>query len=249
MKILLLAAMIPLAAAAADCTVRSGAQTNALVELYTSEGCSSCPPAERWLSRFAGKREAGIVPIAFHVHYWDYIGWKDPYADPRNTERQQAFARMTGARSVYTPQVIVAGNDFRLWSSERSFAEAVRAAQARKPAAAIEITPRRGGDGTIEGTVSATLAESAKAPLTLVVAVTQDGIASRVTAGENRGETLAHNFVVRDVVEFRGGASLSGAFRFGPKANWSKDRMSVVAYVQDPRSGRVLQALSAPICN
>lgn len=246
--LLLAAAMLSSAAHAADCTVRSGATTNTLVELYTSGGCSSCPPAEQWLSRFARQPQSGVVPIAFHVHYWDYIGWKDIYADPRNTDRQRAFAEATGARSVYTPQVIVAGSDFRSWSSERAFADAVRAAQGRKPAASIEITSRRGADGTIEGRVSASVVEAGKAPMALVVAVTQDGITSKPNAGENKGEVLPQNFVVRDVAEFRGNASIAGDFRFAPKANWNAEKMSVVAYVQDPRSRRVLQALSAPAC-
>jgi hypothetical protein len=246
--IAILAAMIATGTSAADCTVRSGPTTNALVELYTSEGCSSCPPAEKWLSRFAGRPQAGVVPIAFHVHYWDYIGWKDIYADPRHTERQQAFALATGARSVYTPQVIVAGHDFRSWSSERAFAEALRDASSRKSTATIEITPRRGADGAIEGRVAASVTEPGKKPLMLVVAATQDGIMSRPDAGENRGESLAQNFVVRDVVEFRGHDALGGSFRFAPKANWNAGRLSVVAFVRDPGSGRVLQALAAPVC-
>jgi hypothetical protein len=244
-----LAAMIPLATSAADCTVRSGDTTNALVELYTSEGCSSCPPAEKWLSRFAGKAGSGVVPVAFHVHYWDYIGWKDVYADPRNTERQKKFALATGARSVYTPQVIVAGNDFRLWSSDRAFEEAVRAVNASKAAATIEIAPRRLADGSVEGNASAAVSERAKANnLTLVVALTQDGITSKPNAGENKGETLPQNFVVRDVAEFRGNGAIAGNFRFSPKPGWNPERMSVVAYVQDPATGRVLQSLRAPVC-
>jgi hypothetical protein len=247
-KSLLAIAFTVTAAQAADCTVRSGTTTNALVELYTSEGCSSCPPAEQWLSQFARKPGSGVVPIAFHVHYWDYIGWKDIYADPRHTERQRAFAEATKARSVYTPQVIVAGNDFPRWSSERAFAEAARAAQSRKPAAAIEITSRRAAGGAVEGRVSASIAESVKAPLALVVAVTQDGITSRPNAGENKGETLAQNFVVRDVAEFAGSTAIAGDFRFAPKAGWNAERLSLVAYVRDPRSGRVLQALAVPAC-
>ena len=240
-------AMFASASQAADCTVRSGPNVNALVELYTSEGCSSCPPAEQWLSKFMRSPRAGVIPIAFHVHYWDYIGWKDVYADPRNTERQKAFALVTGARSVYTPQVIVAGNDFRAWHAERAFDEAVRAVNARKATAAIELTPRRLPDGSIEGNASAVVSEGAKS-LALVVALTQDGITSKPNAGENKGETLAQNFVVRDVAEIRGAGPLAGTFRFTPKPNWQPDRMSVVAYVQDSRTGRVLQALSAPAC-
>jgi hypothetical protein len=244
--LLLVATMLPAALHAADCTVRSGPTTNALVELYTSEGCSSCPPAEQWLSKLARAPRAGVIPVAFHVHYWDYIGWKDLYADPRNTERQKGFAKATGARSVYTPQVIVAGSDFRAWSSERSFEDAVRDLNGRKAAATVEITPRRLADGSIEGTASSVTAD--KAQLTLVVAVTQDGIVSKPNAGENKGETLAQNFVVRDVAEFRGTGTVAGSFTFKPKANWNPERMSVVAYLQDPRTGRVLQALSAPPC-
>lgn len=240
-------AMIATGASAADCTVRSGTETHALVQLYTSEGCSSCPPAERWLSQLARSPRAGVVPIAFHVHYWDYIGWKDIYADPRHTERQQAFAHATGASSVYTPQVIVGGTDLPSWRSDGTFSDAVRAVKSRKPAATIEITPRRAADGTIEGEASAN-ALMVTVPLALVVAVTQDGVTSRPNAGENKGEMLAENFVVRDVAEFHGSGSLAGHFRFAPKANWNPDRMTVVAYVQDPRTGRVLQALSAPIC-
>jgi hypothetical protein len=247
MNLALAAAMLLAAANAADCTVRSGTQTNALVELYTSEGCSSCPPAEQWLSKLARAPRAGVIPIAFHVHYWDYIGWKDIYAEPRNTERQKAFAQATGARSVYTPQVVLAGNDFRAWSSERVFEEAVRSVNARKATAAIEITPRRQKDGSVEGNASARVTEDAKS-LTLVVALTQDGITSKPNAGENKGETLAQNFIVRDLAEFRGKGMIAGNFRFTPKPGWDLDRMSVVAFVQDPRTGRVLQALSAPAC-
>jgi hypothetical protein len=244
----IMAALGPLFTFAADCTVRSGTNANVLVELYTSEGCSSCPPAEKWLSQFSRKPAAGVVPIAFHVHYWDYIGWKDVYADPRNTERQKAFAQATGARSVYTPQVILAGKDFRAWPSEREFGDAVRAMTARPATATIEIAPRHRADGAIEGSASAVVTEAGKPSLTLVVALTQDGITSKPNAGENRGETLAQNFVVRDIAEFRGTGMLAGNFRFTPKANWNVERMAVVAYVQDPRTGRVLQALSAPPC-
>src|SRR5258706_16133613 len=109
----LLMGSLPLLAAP-DCTVRSGPSTAALVELYTSEGCSSCPPADQWLSSFGRARRSGlVVPIAFHVSYWDYIGWKDAYADPRFGERQRERAQATGASMVYTPQVMIGGGDFR----------------------------------------------------------------------------------------------------------------------------------------
>lgn len=246
-SLLLVTAMFATAACGAECTVRSGAETNALVELYTSQGCSSCPPAERWLSRLSKQSRAGVVPIAFHVHYWDYIGWKDAYADPRHTERQQAFARATGSQSVYTPQVIVGGVDFRAWADTDTFDAALKRLRSTKPGAAIELAPRLHNDGSVEGTARALPAAPGR-NLALVVALTQDGIATRVSAGENKGETLAQDAVVRDVTEFRGSGTLTGNFRFTPKADWDARHLSVVAYVQDLRSGRILQALSAPAC-
>ncbi len=240
----LLAMLLPATLHAADCTVRSGPSSNALVELYTSEGCSSCPPADRWLSSFARKPDPRVVPLAFHVSYWDYIGWKDLFADPRYTQRQRDFAKATGARSVYTPQVILAGRDYASWHGPGA-AAAIEAAKAKAPRASIEITPRATGAGGIAGEVSAHALGAPHGELALVVAVTQNGLSSKVTAGENRGETLEHNFVVRDVAVV---PSLKGAFSFAPQARWDLAHMSVVAFVQDVKSGEVLQSLSAPVC-
>ncbi len=242
--LLILLAMLPTALPAAECTVRSGPDANALIELYTSEGCSSCPPADRWLSSFARAPDKRVVPVAFHVSYWDYIGWKDLFADARYTERQRAFAKATGARSVYTPQVILAGRDYRAWHGSGAGA-AIDGVKAKRAGATIEITPRATPGGGVEGEVSAQALPATHGDLALVVAVTQNGLSSKVTAGENKGERLEHNFVVRDLAVI---PSLKGAFAFKPKADWNLERMSVVAFVQDTRSGAVLQALSAALC-
>ena len=236
--------MLPSIALGAECTVRSGPEANALVELYTSEGCSSCPPADRWLSSLAAARDRRVVPLAFHVSYWDYIGWKDLFADERYTERQRAFAKATGARSVYTPQVVLAGRDYRAWHGD-GVAAALDAVKSRRPGATIEITPRATRAGGVEGKVSAQALAGNTGDLALVVVVTQNGLSTKVTAGENRGERLEHNFVVRDLAVI---PSLNGSFAFKPKGDWDLDRMSVVAFVQDTKSSAVLQALSAPPC-
>ena len=222
----------------AECTVHSGPQARALVELYTSEGCSSCPPADRWLSTLAASGDRRVVPIAFHVSYWDYIGWKDRFADARYTERQRDMAAVQGASMVYTPQVMIGGRDFRRWpvpgAAERAIDEI-----ARSPSpAAITVSMKPVGDSFLEASASVSGAGA------LFVAITQDGLSSKVTAGENRGENLHHNAVVRDFAAIASGATL----RFARKADWDLDRMSLVAFVQDPRTGRVVQALSAPLC-
>ena len=103
------------AAAASTCTAQSGATVPAVVELYTSEGCSSCPPADRWLSALKGRD--GVVALAFHVDYWDSLGWKDRFAQPQFTQRQNATQRTSGARFAYTPQVILDSRDAPNWSS------------------------------------------------------------------------------------------------------------------------------------
>ena len=101
------------AAAAADRPV--------VVELYTSQGCSSCPPADAILAELADRED--VIALAFHVDYWDYIGWKDIFADPANTLRQRNYARVAGARSVYTPQMIVDGQDHVVGTKPMKLAE------------------------------------------------------------------------------------------------------------------------------
>ena len=108
----------------ADCSAKSGPQLVPLIELYTSEGCSSCPPADRWLSATFSKtapRSSGIA-LAFHVDYWDRLGWKDRFATPQYTQRQYEGMRASGARFAYTPQIVVQGKDFPQWHGSSAIA-------------------------------------------------------------------------------------------------------------------------------
>ena len=124
------------AVAADQCSASSGSQRVSVVELYTSEGCSSCPPADRWLSTLMPDAKAGrLLPLAFHVNYWDYIGWKDPYAQAAFSRRQRELADRRGARTIYTPQVVVDTRDFPGWRNTTVFAASLALA-ARKPAGA-----------------------------------------------------------------------------------------------------------------
>ena len=241
--------LIPAAShAAGACTVRSGPNTAALLELYTSEGCDSCPPADRWLSTFAGAPGVGslVVPIAFHVDYWDYLGWKDVYGEARHSERQRALARASGARAVYTPQVMVAGRDFPSWRIG-SPAKAFEAVNARPARATLKIST----ESASSVRVAAALSPGIRAgDVALVVAITQDGLATQVKAGENRGATLRHDFVARDVKTFRDWKgevpAIDTRATFSPRADWKPDRMRVVAFIQNLATGEVLQALSKP---
>ena len=250
--LLFLPSLLSMAVNAADCTVRSGPQTAALIELYTSEGCSSCPPADKWLSSLSRPDvHPRVVPIAFHINYWDYIGWKDAYADDRYTARQENLAKVFGAHSVYTPQVVIGGRDYRGWSHEHDTLASIEKINRSAPRAQIELRAAATADGGIAASASAKLTAGVKPDdLALFVVATQDGLSSRVTAGENNGEHLKHSFVARDLAMAKaaGSAPLQLAPTFKPKANWNLEKMSVAAFVQNLRTGEVLQAVSGPVC-
>jgi len=233
-------------AAPAECTARSGASTAALVELYTSEGCDSCPRADRWLSGVpaAGFGTARVVPLALHVDYWDYIGWKDPFAKPLFAARQRELAAIGRNRVVYTPQVVLAGRDFRGWPARSQFAEAVAAINATPARATIELAIAERG---IRAQASVPRREDHE-DTALFLAVYENGLANSVTAGENRGATLNHDFVVREwwgplALDAAGNASLARPVGAQPLANGG-----VAAFVQSRRTGEVLQALALPAC-
>ena len=237
---------------AAPCQARSGPYTTALVELYTSEGCDSCPPADRWLQGLAGRglAPARVVPLSLHVDYWDYIGWKDPYAQQRHSERQRKLAQVMRARIVYTPQVLLQGADFRRWGSS-AFDEAVARINARPARASISLTLLAGLADTLATEVRAELLDTAEeVDMALYLASYENKLVSKVAAGENRGRTLAHDFVVLEwvgPVAFAGGKVVERrALPLLPKA--VPAHSGVAAFVQNRRTGEVLQALMLPAC-
>jgi len=225
------------------CSVTSAARQAALVELYTSQGCSSCPPADRWLTQLDARYSRDrVVPIALHVTYWDYIGWKDPYARSEFTSRQRSLAQTNGSRSVYTPGVFVQGQEFPQWSGRATFDDAVRLVTATP--AAVRITLHAAARGTVvQVNASAVALSSAREPR-LYLALLESGLATSVRAGENRGETLHNDRVVR---------AWSGPLPLVPgPVNWElpadakRTHYSIVGFVQDS-GGRVLQAVDLPL--
>ena len=237
-------------ASAETCAAKSGPRMVALVELYTSEGCNSCPPADRWLSSTVPAEANGMngIALAFHVDYWDRLGWKDRFAAPAWTERQYAMAHANRSRLVYTPQILVHGHDFPDWRGGGS--AAALAAIAAKPARAriaIEAQPQR---GTIAVKASANVpAGSDRKNTALFVALADSRLVSDVKAGENAGVRLTHDHVVRAL---RGGMAVnasgdaSGDVAFSIPAE-SGVRTTVVAFVQNTENGDVLQALALPL--
>lgn len=244
---------IALPAQAASCMARSTARTAALVELYTSEGCSSCPPADRWLSslKAAARSRSDVVPLALHVDYWDYIGWKDPYAKRAFSTRQRAVAALQHSRFVYTPQVLLQGRDFRGWGSI-AFEQAVARINAQPARADISLAIERPDEGVLQIEASAWVPDpQRRAAAALYLAVYQNGLRSRVAAGENEGRTLAHDFVARDWVgpiEFAADGRARDKRSLALRPGAAASDAGVAAFVQDLDTGEVLQALQLPAC-
>ncbi|MEW6514878.1 MAG: DUF1223 domain-containing protein [Pseudomonadota bacterium] len=228
-------------ALAAECAAQSGKQTNALIELYTSEGCSSCPPADRWLSGLL--RDSGnIVPLAFHVDYWDYIGWKDRFAQARFADRQRQISQLAGGRFVYTPQVMLNGRDYRGWQSSRFVADV--AAINQVPARArieLRLTTSPGAMDLVAN------ANSTQTGAVFYIALYENQLSSDVKAGENSGARLLHDYVVR---EWLGPYPVgeSRQLRIALKLDWQPASLGLAAVVQTPGKGEVLQALALKYC-
>src|SRR5438045_8393957 len=187
LALLIVAALAPLLAHGAACSARSPAHTTAFVELYTSEGCNSCPPADRWLSGIARTypRER-VVPLALHVDYWDYIGWKDPFARREFSQRQRRLSQLQRLALVYTPQVLVQGAEFRTWGSSE-FERTVARINAQPARSQIQleigaITPK-----VLRVRVEAAVHDaSQRAEAGLYLAAYENRLETRVTAGENK---------------------------------------------------------------
>jgi hypothetical protein len=214
----------------AQCRAASGPAPATVVELYTSEGCSSCPPADRWLNTLG--HGAGVVALAFHVDYWDGLGWKDPFADPLHTQRQQAMLRSAGARFAYTPQVVVNGRDWRGWP-------ALPARQAA-PAPARLLLQREGRQASVQVTPG-----TAGLPPQFAGywAVVTDGEVSQVRAGENAGTELHHDHVVRRYQPLPAWPAGQAQRWLLPLSASLPAAARVVFVLTDAQTGRPLQAV------
>lgn len=211
-------------------TTGAGAAT-VVVELFTSQGCSACPPAEAVLRRLDG--EPGVIALALHVDYWDYLGWRDAFADPRHTDRQKAYAREAGKRTVYTPQAVVHGGHAMPGTRESDIRTAMAEARATAPGA--DLTLARDG-----GHVHIAVAPHGDPAPAATVHVVEVLPAARVevTRGENAGHTLRHRNVVTDwraVGAWDGGSP----WRITVPAHPERD---IVVLVQEEGPGAVLAA-------
>jgi hypothetical protein len=214
-----------------SCQSHSTSVLTPVIELYTSEGCSSCPPVDKWVSTLkAAASEGRVVVESFHVGYWDYIGWVDRFATPAHMARQREVAALNHLGGIYTPQVIRNGQDWRNYAAALGDVQAARAT----------IVIQGQGQDAYEAIVAP--ADTAAA-WSAYWTVTEHGHSSRVKAGENNGEYLQHDFVVREYVPvgtYRGTSRLS----FRAIAADPRHPRQVNLVVFDTKNGKPLQALS-----
>jgi hypothetical protein len=234
---------------AAECGTKSGAVTVPLLELYTSEGCSSCPPADKWLSGLKPDPKK-IIPLAFHVDYWDYIGWKDKFSKAEYSDRQRKTASFAGAGFVYTPQFVMNGQDFKGWDNSR-LNEAIEKSQklASRADLSLNAVTQTNGEITLQVNAKAVNPSDVK-NADIFVAIYENKLVSQVNAGENNGRELKHDYVVRN---FFGAYQLSNqnefAKNFNLKPEWKSRQAGAVIFVQDSRNGEILQSLALPFCS
>jgi hypothetical protein len=218
-----------------NCRATSGKTLPALVELYTSEGCNSCPPADRWLSQQIANSDANtkMIALAFHVDYWDYIGWKDAYARADYGVRHSSIVRANGSTTVYTPQVFVNGRDDRSW---RVGLAATMPTAAR---ATMEVEADwKDGKLTFRGRVT----EGGDA-VRIRYAVAENGISTVVKAGENAGETLKQDAVVRDHAIVNVGTDKSFAISAKLASNVKREK-SLLHVIAENARGEALAAMT-----
>jgi hypothetical protein len=181
----------------------SGLERTALLELYTSEGCSSCPPTEAWLSELQGSPRLwkGFVPVAFHVDYWDYLGWKDAWAEASFSERQRAYSQLWRAENVYTPELVLNGKEWHHW-----FVGKNGPATEVEPAGVLTVASA----DTNLWLVSFVSEQRTDTRYVIHAALLAGGIVSEVKAGENSGRRLDHDFVAVNLIQI-GMATSNGA--------------------------------------
>jgi hypothetical protein len=252
------AAVLILATAAAVSIPASSDRTIArhivVAELFTSEGCSSCPPADALLQQIASQSPVDrveVIGLEEHVDYWDRLGWRDPFSSATFTNRQSEYARVFRSGQIYTPLLVVDGA-FEAVGSDKTAVRAAIAAAAARPAATVHVSATATNDrARVEVSVDMPTPLGRKGSADVVVAIVEDGLVTRVQRGENGGRTLPHSAVVRSLSTITtippDASSRSVSILLPRSQEWRTSQLRVVGFVQERESHRVLGAAAAPL--
>lgn len=240
-------ALVALAPSFAAIQDAGAAGSKIVVELYTSQGCSSCPPADKFLGELAGRDH--VLALSFHVDYWNYIGWRDPYSDPKWTKRQQAYGKNLRKRYVYTPQMVIDGRTESVGSQRNQVDRLI--ARARRDQK-LKISVSHPDRDTLNIRIPALAGNSAKyegAPATIWMVLYDSSHATSVKAGENDGTTITNVNVVRSMspVGTWRGKALTLSLMLADFGVAGRDGCAIL--VQEKNIGRILGAANIPLAN
>jgi len=237
--------------AAASSHSRAAQPTPVLVELFTAEGCSDCPPADTLLQKLVAAPPTGvsIVALGQHVDYWDRLGWKDRFSSAELTQRQRVYAARFNDESIYTPQMVVDGRSGFVGSDAAAARKAIERSASAQHGTLVLSLGETGSTVTVGVQARDLPAVSKGDRADIVVAVTEDGLQSVVKSGENRGRTLNHAAVVRQMTTIgeAADASASAHAEVALSPGWRRDRLTIVGFVQERRGRTVLASASAPL--
>lgn len=230
------------------------ARVPVVVELFTSEGCNTCPPADALLAELDQKQPffaAQIIPLEEHVDYWDHDGWHDPFSSSTFTDRQYTYARRFGLSTPYTPEMVVGGRTEFNGAVRRRVPDAISAA-VQAPQAAVVLTVASGSAPT--AIVASVRVDSfppdVRESANVRLAITEDALSSNVGAGENKGRHLEHRAVVRKFVsagKAEPGKPYSQDVKISLEKNWNREKLHVVVFLEVHSTGQILGAASSPI--
>lgn len=199
--------------------------TPVIVELFTSQGCSSCPPADALIHDIANDpaMRGRVIPLAFHVDYWDSLGWRDPFSSAEWTQRQARYARTMHLNSAYTPQAVVNGSREFVGSNRSALSAALEKASNEKPRGEITLSAHREGNSLI-----ANIHANVSANDDLMLAIVEDGVTTKIEHGENAGRTLTNDAIVRKLIRVKPGQT---TITVPLESAWHD--VSATAFVQD----------------
>ena len=227
-------AISPAMSALAPSDAFAGDQPPVVVELYTSQGCSSCPPADKYMGELTKRRD--VLGLTFHVDYWDYIGWKDPFARPENTTRQRQHSRNLGLRNIYTPQMVIQGAANAVGSDRMEVDQAI--SQTKKLAqVSVNLKHRKNGQLSISIPSSA-IKDSAK----IFIVAFDDKHSTSVKRGENGGRKLSYFNVVRDMKQVGTWTGKAVTMNVSIAGMANAGRSACAVFMQSERTGQILGA-------
>lgn len=212
---------------------------NTVLELFTSQGCSSCPPADALLGRMTERR--GVLTLSFSVDYWDYLGWRDTLGSAANSERQRDYARARGDGRVYTPQIVVDGMTHVNGADEKAIEHAMEAAEARLAGAKVPVAMRAEGD-TLVIDIGPAPAQSDKRAGTVWLAIAKEAETVAVGRGENRGRQLTYHHPVKELTPIGMWKGEAMTLRLPLKDLKAMGGDCVVALLQVENAGPILGA-------